>query len=273
MKTPKNSPETDPAKNRTLAGQQVLVTRPESKIAASDTSGFASLESLLAKAGAKTTRHPVIEIAATDDSAAIESAISRLEQFGTAVFLSSAGVEHFLARFTERQLCEYRSLRLAAFGAATKAALVRAGCKVDFVPEHSNSSSMANCLIKDEAPCPVLLLRANRGSSVLGERLSVAGLEFEEVVVYQSVDVSVADPVVQLALEAGGFDWVTITSSAIARSTVALFGDSLQKTRFACISPTAADALRAVGFEPDIVAGDYNFAGLVAAMVKKGSGK
>ena len=39
------------------------------------------------------------------------------------------------------------------------------------------------------------------------------------------------------ALDTGSLDWITVTSSAIANSLVAMFGDSLRQARLASISP------------------------------------
>ena len=41
----------------------------------------------------------------------------------------------------------------------------------------------------------------------------------------------------------GKIDWITVTSSAIARSVVRLFGDDLKRSRLAAISPLTAEVL------------------------------
>ena len=59
---------------------------------------------------------------------------------------------------------------------------------------------------------------------MLPEQLIAAGGIVEQVVVYASASVEAADPAVAVALAAGRIDWVTITSSSIARAIVRLFG-------------------------------------------------
>ena len=73
-----------------------------------------------------------------------------------------------------------------------------------------------------------LLIRASRGREVLAEQLTAAGAEVEQIVVYTSADVMQADPNVSALLRAGRIDWITVTSSAIARSLAAMFGGELR---------------------------------------------
>ena len=89
----------------------------------------------------------------------------------------------------------------------------------------------------------------------------------EQVVVYATYDVETADPQIAAALAAGRVDWVTVTSSAIARAIVGLFGEQLRKARLASISPVTSQTLRKLGHPPAVEATEYTMAGLVAAIV------
>lgn len=113
----------------------------------------------------------------------------------------------------------------------------------------------------------ILLLRASRGREVLVERLARAGARVDQVVVYTSADVERADPAVAEALTKGRIDWVTVTSSAIARSLVALLGEDLRRTRLASISPVTSQALRELGFAPAAEAQNYTMDGLLEAIL------
>ncbi len=66
---------------------------------------------------------------------------------------------------------------------------------------------------------------------------------------------------------AGRIDWLTVTSSAIARSLANLFGDDLRKTRLASISPITSETLRRLGYEPAVEAQEYTLPGIVQAIV------
>ena len=59
---------------------------------------------------------------------------------------------------------------------------------------------------------------------------------------------------------------MTVTSSAIARAIVGLFGEQLRKARLASISPVTSQTLRELGHPPAAEATEYTMAGLVAAI-------
>jgi uroporphyrinogen III methyltransferase/synthase len=88
----------------------------------------------------------------------------------------------------------------------------------------------------------------------------------DEIVAYTSGDARHVDPEIRAALTAGRIDWVTVTSSAIARSLVRLFGDELHGTKLASISPLTSDALRELGYEPAVEATSYTMAGVAEAI-------
>jgi uroporphyrinogen III methyltransferase/synthase len=112
-----------------------------------------------------------------------------------------------------------------------------------------------------------LLLRASRGREVLAETLSAGGAEVYQAVVYQSTDVTNADVDIAAAVREGRIDWITVTSSAIARSLVKLFGADLQKAKLTAISPLTAGVLSELGYEASAVGSPYTSEGLVQAMV------
>ena len=111
------------------------------------------------------------------------------------------------------------------------------------------------------------LARASRGREILAKELIAAGGTVEQVVVYRSNDVTAADPQIAELMQGGKIDWVTVTSSAIAKSLAGLFGESLKKTKLASISPIASGTLQELGFEPAVEAKEYTMAGVVAAVL------
>ncbi len=102
---------------------------------------------------------------------------------------------------------------------------------------------------------------------MLPERLAAAGAAVDQVVAYSTIEATRADAEVMAALEAGRIDWVTVTSSAIARSLAALFGRALGRSRLASISPVTSAVLRGLGYKTAAEATEYTMAGLVAAIV------
>jgi len=164
-------------------------------------------------------------------------------------------------------------VRLAVIGPGTAAALAEFRLKADLQPDTYRAESLADALAPNARGKKILLIRTSRGREVLAEVLAAAGATVEQVVVYESRDVETAEEDIAHALAAGNIDVTTVTSSAIARSLVRLFGDDLRKTRLAAISPVTAATLTELGFTPAIVADTYTTEGLIDAILAAESGK
>jgi len=244
-----------------LRGQTVLVTRALDQAQ--------TLQKQLEAHGANVVVQPAIQILALTDQTELDHCIWRLPQFGRTVFASRNAAKFFFERVT--QLNQTKALlqtSLTAIGQSTAELLKHlTGAKKIETPICSNSDSLAELLISGATQERVLIIRANRGSHILQERLTQAQIEFEEVVAYQSTDIEQADPQIIQQMSGGKIDWVTLTSSAIAKSTIHLFGNHLKKSKTVSISPTTSQALRDGGFEPDAEAIEYNMPGIVAAIL------
>jgi uroporphyrinogen III methyltransferase/synthase len=144
--------------------------------------------------------------------------------------------------------------------------LARYHLKADAQPEQYRAESLAAMLKSDARGRRFLLARASRGREVLPEALIAAGAIVEQIVVYKSDDVTQPDSEIAAALSAGRIDWITVTSSAIARSLVRMFGEELRKSRLASISPITSATLRDLGHEPSAEATEYTMPGVVRAI-------
>ncbi len=246
---------------RPLFGKTVLVTRAQPQAG--------SLAAQLQEFGARVLQHSAIEILPPSDWAPVDDAIGRIPEFDWLVFSSTNGVSYFLDRMDELGL-DLRALgtsKIAAIGPATREELSRRGLLADLTPPEYRAESLAEQLEASAAGKHFLLLRANRGREVLAERLHAAGAMVEEAVVYQSVDTPIANRSVEEELNSGSIDWVTVTSSAIARSVARLYGESLHNTKLAAISPLTSGVLTDLGFPPATVAQEYTTDGLVEALL------
>lgn len=250
-----------------LRGQTVLVTRPAEQAQ--------SLGKHLERLGANVILHPAIEIKPPADLAKLDASLANLKRsdsYPWVVFVSSNGVKQFYNRFQQQglslELLEGRSV--AAIGSATLAQLGTIGIKKVHTPAVSNSESLAELIIDQAAKQSVLIIRADRGSDELATRLKRATINFQEVAAYRSTDVKSADPAISQMISDGKVDWITMTSSAIASSTIRLFRDSITassgKAKTVSISPRTSQAMRDLGVEPDAEAVDFNTAGVVEAM-------
>ena len=253
--------------SRPLFGRAVLITRPENQ---SD-----DLAARLQNLGANVLRQPAIEIGPPTDWTPLDRAIERLPELDWLVFSSSNGVEYFLGRVLSlgHDMRRLASVRLAAIGPGTAAALAEFHLKADLQPDVYRAESLADALTPITRGKKVFLARASRGREVLFEMLTATGAHVEQGVVYESRDVLTADEDIAHDLAARNIDITTVTSSAIANSLVHLFGDNLHKTRLAAISPVTAATLTELGFQPAIVAETYTTEGLVDAVLAAESGK
>ncbi|HEV3023847.1 MAG TPA: uroporphyrinogen-III C-methyltransferase [Pirellulales bacterium] len=246
---------------RPLVGRRVLVTRPWEQAA--------SLGERLYDLGADVLVQPAIEIGPPDDWAPVDSVLARLAEFDWLVFSSGNGVRYLLGRLCQQHgdLRRLGRVQLAAIGPGTADVLAAYKLRPDTVPDEYRAEALAESLAESAAGKRFLLARASRGREVLAEQLRAAGGQVEQVVVYASRDVRVPDPEIAAALTAGKIDWVTVTSSAIARSLAAMFGEQLRLARLASISPVTSKALRELGFEPAAEAAEYTMAGIVEAIL------
>ena len=249
-----------------LAGTTVMVTRPVEPFPSWD-----PLIDRLVNCQARVISHPVIELTRPENDSQIEAAIRSLEQYEWVVFLSRAGVL-FLKQFLEDnggQLSQIGSAKIAAIGAGTALALEDCGLNVDLVPDEPSSRGLGAALV-EKTMGPILFFRANRGSDEIAQMLHHARRKFEEVVVYESRDVAAVDPQVLQQLADGKFDWVTITSSAIARSAIRLFGSALHQTKLVSIGPSVSKELERSGFKVAVDSEYASFESLVASLFPKG---
>jgi uroporphyrinogen III methyltransferase/synthase len=249
-----------PWQRRPLSGCTILVTRPAGQAAA--------LVEPLEELGAHVLVQPAIEILPPEDPRALDDALQRLSEFDWVVFSSANGVEHFFGRLlaSGRDLRALGGVRLAAIGPATAACLARYHLQAELQPEEFRAEALAAALRSQARGRRFLLVRASRGRDVLARELSAAGAEVCQVVAYQSRDVAAPQPEIAAALSAGAVHWVTVTSSAIARSLVRLFGPSLRQARLVSISPVTTQTLCELGYPPAAEARHYTMQGVVDAL-------
>lgn len=271
--------------NRPLFGHSVLVTRAEQQAD--------ELASPLADLGAELLVQPAIEISPLVDFRDLDRQIETLRDYDWLVFTSRNGVRHFFDRLfalgkDTRQLA---GVRLAAVGSRTAAALAEYHLRPDLEAAGMKAESLADQLIGQGAastglPAPdaglaasggatapggrlierFLWVRADRGPDTLGDRLRQAGATVRAVVAYRHQDVPEADPAIHTRLAAGQIDWVTVTSDAIARSLIRLFGDDLRRAKLASLSPGVTRTLEELGHAATVQAAEPTMESLAAAI-------
>ncbi len=252
---------------RPLVGKRILVTRPRHQ--ASEM--IARLEEL----GAEVSQLPAVEIREPDDWTRVDRALGNLSAYQWLVFTSANGVDALIRRlrFLGRDLRALGSLRLAVIGPATADALRRYHLEPDLVPTVYDSESLAAALKERVAGQHVLLARADRGRDVLREQLAPVA-EVEQVAVYSQVDTIEPNSEVLESLRRGEIDYVTLTSSNIARSLArALDEESLRLIRsgavqLVSISPVTSATIGELGLPVAAEAREFTSEGIVQALLR-----
>jgi uroporphyrinogen III methyltransferase/synthase len=251
---------------RPLLGKRILVTRPRHQAS--------ELMARLEELGAVVSLLPVVEIREPADWSPVDRALGKLSAYQWLVFTSANGVDALIRRLLHlgRDLRALGSLRLAVIGPATADALRRYHLEPDLVPTVYDSEGLAAALKERVAGQRVLLARADRGRDVLREQLASVA-DVEQVAVYSQVDAIEADCEILESLRRGDIDYVTLTSSNIARSLVRVLDEeSLRLMRsgtvqLVSISPVTSATIRELGLPVAAEAREFTAEGVVQALL------
>jgi uroporphyrinogen III methyltransferase/synthase len=241
-----------------LSGWRVIVTRSRTQ--------SSSLVARLAEAGASVLEVPVIEIAdPLDEGAAVQRALSHIEEFEWVVFSSVNAVESCW-----RYLGHGRALgeaKVAVIGDATAAALAGHGVAVDLVPGRFVAESLVEAFPRPARPgeASVLLPCAADARDVLANGLLEKGWRVEVVEAYRKLRPALDEVDLRAVDDA---DAVTFTSPSTVTGYLELVGTGSVPAVVACIGPVTASAAMKAGITVDIVAGVHTADGLVQALVE-----
>ena len=248
-----------------LSGQTVLLTRPKSKFTQID-----KFEQLLMAEGAKVILNPAIELRPLIEHSSDLVQLKNIYKYSCLVFCSATGVRFFGELIGSLGISVDNidaGAKVAAIGAGTAEVLREIGFSVDLVPESSNSQAFADELLKNIAG-PYLLVRGSRGSDVLATSLKKFAQPFDELLVYESVDVAAPSSEAVDLIQQKNVGWVTLTSPAIAASTIRMFGDLLRHAKLVSISPEVSAVVVENGFEVIAEAKVPSFSAMIQAMVE-----
>jgi uroporphyrinogen III methyltransferase/synthase len=249
-----------------LFGKRVLVTRPRPQAA--------RLVRRLEELGADTLTLPAVEIREPVDWSPVDEALAQLAEYRWVVFTSVHGVQSFFGRLLDkgRDLRALRSTQLAVIGPITADALRSFHLQPDLMPTEYCSESLAAALKGRAAGQRILLARADRGRDFLREELA-RWARVDQVSVYSQVDAVAGESEALARLRSGNIDYITLTSSNIARSLVrALDTTSMDQIKsgsvqLVTISPVTSGTVRELGLPVAAEATTYTTDGLVDALL------
>ncbi|MHB8646636.1 MAG: uroporphyrinogen-III synthase [Thermomicrobiales bacterium] len=248
-----------------LRGLHIVVTRPEGQAKAL----IARLEAL----GATVLHAPTIRVADPPSYTALDTALRHLPCYDWVVWTSANGVGRTFARLETLRLDPglLRQCQLAVIGGSTARALAAFGYDADLVPPQATAESLRDALIAAGVggDSRILLPQAVLSRDVLSTGLRTVGAVVDVAPAYQTeLNTDAADNVWQW-LAAGRIDYALVTSPSTVRGLLALLGgdrETLRRIPLACIGPATADAVRALGVEPALVATEHTNDGLVAVL-------
>lgn len=246
-----------------LNGIRVLVTRPARQAQA--------LCNAIETLGGEVLRLPVIEISDPSDIRPALKIINKLDRFAIAIFISANAVEMTHALITARGAWP-ATLKIAAVGKRTAAALQHLGKHVDLMPQHGSDSEALLSLaeLQDVAGKDIVIFRGEGGRELLADTLRQRGAHVEYAEVYRRMKPDVDASAVQQAGEAGKIHIITITSNESLLNLCDMVGGRgrhwLHKTPLVVISQRTAELAREMGFKTVIIANHTSDEGLVDAI-------
>jgi len=254
-----------------LRGVQIVVTRPEGQA----DSLIAHLEML----GATVLHAPTIRIADPPSYTALDAALRHLPCYDWIIWTSANGVTRTFARMAMLGLDPglVRSSQLAVIGDATARALASFGYDADLVPPQAVAESLRDALIVAGvvAGSRLLVPQPVTSRDLLAIGLRAAGAVVDVVPAYQTELNTDAAANMRQWLAAGRIDCALVTSPSTVRGLLALLDGDVEELRrvpLACIGPVTANAVRALGIEPALVATDHTNDGLIAALITHRTG-
>jgi uroporphyrinogen III methyltransferase/synthase len=252
--------------DRPLFGKRILVTRPRQQAG--------DLVRRLEQLGAVPLILPSVEIRPPEQWEAVDRAVAALPSFHWLVFTSVNGVHSLIGRIRHlgRDLRWLGGIRLAAIGPATADALRSYHLEPDLVPAIYNSEGLAAALRDRAAGQRVLLARADRGRDLLRQELAAVA-QVEQIAVYSQVDSVDPESEAIDCLRRGEIDYVTLTSSNIARALIASLDATCREriasgaVRLVTISPETSRAVARLGLPVAAEATIYTTNGLIDALI------
>lgn len=200
-----------------LSGVSVLVTRPVRQAR--------KLKDEIEKRGGHAVLFPVIEIGDIEDDAKLKPVLDRLGGYDFAIFASPNAVEKAMQRIESLP----STLRLAAVGKATLAALEAHGAEQVLVPEarYDSEGLLELPELKSVQGMRIVIFRGAGGRELLGEELESRGASVDYAECYrrlqprpeavpgegsvQALTVTSGEGVLNLAAMTRGASWILNT--------------------------------------------------------------
>jgi uroporphyrinogen-III synthase len=176
-----NPPREESSQSMPLAGIRILVGRARHQASA--------LSAGLKKLGAEVSEVPFIEIREPRSYKPLDTALKSITDYDWLILTSVNGVEALSKRMKHLRVSptNFKHLKIAAIGPATREEIEALGLKVDVVPQRYIAESVVECLRGKVEGKRVLLARAKVARDVIPRELRKMGARVEVVEAYETV--------------------------------------------------------------------------------------
>ena len=201
-----------------LVGRTIAVTRPPEQAT--------KLTAAITAAGGEVISFPLLDIQGLEDLSAFHAAVTPLNQFDWAVFISSNAVQHGMPLLQEIGIPQ--TLKFAAIGPTTAASLQAHGIPQVLTPTDRFDSEALLSLpeLQHMQGQRVLIVRGLGGREVLAETLKQRGAEVVFGECYRRVNPQSSAQVLAQAYDEGKLHGIVITSSEALRFLLDLAQDA-----------------------------------------------
>ena len=148
-----------------LSGKHIAITRPAEQAK--------KLAELITIAGGTPILFPLIEITPLADYALFDAALSQIDDYDWAIFISSNAVQNGMPRLLKKVLP--KNLKFAAIGAITAKELASFGAKHVLFPTEKSDSEALLALPEMFKAKKVMIFRGVGGREILAETLTARG--------------------------------------------------------------------------------------------------
>lgn len=251
---------------RPLTGKTVLVTRTVDR--------GEDFSQLLKERGADVVIFPTIEIVPPKSWQDCDRAIAKIGDYDSIVFTSGNAVKAFVNRLDAQKEKPSRNIlkkTLYVVGIKTGDALAAEGMIPILLPGVANAAQLAEALLQLlSRPRRILFPKGNLAGDELTTALRNAGIQVDEVVVYNTVTPHEADTrSIEEKLRSGVINILTFFSASSVKYFVEMFPPELITTKtIAVVGTNTAAAVREAGLHVHIAASRPTSEDLVDAIVK-----
>lgn len=230
-----------------LAGLNILNTRPQLQATA--------LTATIQQLGGNSINLPTITIEPITHH--LTPLIPRLHQFDSVIFMSSNAVHHSIPALLNYWNNIPHHLLIGAVGPATATVLAEYGINTTLVPQFPNSEGLlASNALQQVAGRSILIMRGQKGRTLLDDVLKQRGAIVQEIIVYRRH--LPQDPSTVTLLSMRSLDIILCTSIECMQNLFTLLGNEasheLCHTPWLCISERVAAQVHAVGVKQIIIA-------------------